>query len=104
MDILSIFVAIAVADLTKFLHDMMLYCKYQQFIVNKYLWIQKVENRHSYPNIHLQTIQGRSVSTETHSRQDNQSFITGSKGVLSFLLHPDQLWYLSMCLHQTVFT
>jgi hypothetical protein len=36
---LSIFVVIAVVDLTKFLHDIMLCCKYQQFIVNKYLWI-----------------------------------------------------------------
>lgn len=65
---------------------------------------KEVENRHSYPNIHLQASQGSSVSTGTHSRQDNQSFITGSKGVLSFLLHSDQLWYLSMCLHQTVGT
>lgn len=38
---MSIFVVITVADLTMFLHDMILCCKYQQFIVNKYLWIQK---------------------------------------------------------------
>jgi len=101
---LSIFIVIAVADLTKFLHDMMLCCKYQHFIVNKYLWIQKVENRHSYPNIHLRASQDSSVCTGTHSRQDNPSFITGSKGVLSFLLHPDQLWYLSMCMRPTVGT
>jgi hypothetical protein len=79
---LSIFVAIAMTDLTKFFYDMKLCCKYQQFIVNKYLWIQKVENRRSYPNIHLQTSQDSSVSTGTHSRQDNQSVITGSTGVL----------------------
>jgi hypothetical protein len=62
---LSIFIAIAVADLTKFLHDMMLCCKYQHFIVNKYLWIQKVENRHSYPYIHLRASQDNSVCTGT---------------------------------------
>lgn len=101
---LIIFVAIAVTDLTRFPCDMMFCCKYQQFIMNKYLWIQKVENSHSYPNIHLQASQNSSVSTGTHSRRDNQSFITGSKEVLSFLLHPDQLWYLSMCLRQTVGT
>jgi len=87
----SIVVVIAVTDLTKFFYDMKLCCKYQQFIVNKYLWIQKVENIHSYPNIHLQASQDSSVSTGTHSRQDNQSFIAGSMGVLSFLLHPGQL-------------
>ena len=87
-----VFVAIAVTDLTKFLCDTMFCCKYQQFIMNKYLWIQKVENSHSYPNIHLQASKDSSVSTGTHSRRDNQSFITGSKRVLSFLLHPDQLW------------
>jgi hypothetical protein len=99
---LSIFVAIALTDLTKFFYDMKLCCKYQQFIVNKYLWIQKFENRHLYTNIHLQASQDSSVSTGTYSWQDNQSFITGSTGVLSFLLHPGQLWYFIMCLHRTV--
>jgi len=57
-----------------------------------------------FTKIHLRASQDSSVSTGTHSRQDNQSFITGSKGVISFLLHPDLLWYLSICLHQTVGT
>jgi len=65
---------------------------------------KKVENRHSYPNIHLLASHDSSVSTGTHSRQDNQSFVTGSKGFLSFLLHPDHLWYLSVCLRQMVGT
>jgi hypothetical protein len=63
----GIFVAIAVADLTKFLHEMMFCCKYQQFIVNKYLWIQIFENRHSYSNINLLASQDSSLSIGTHS-------------------------------------
>jgi len=109
---LSIFVVIAVADLTKFLHDMMLCCKYQQFIVNKYLWIQKKKLKIGI-NIQIFIFWLVTIAQLVQGLTAGRIIIVlllaaicyWQQGIsLTFLLHPDQLWYLSVCLRQIVGT